>query len=461
MNKIAIYLLFLFTAYGVLSCKNDDSLLSGIRSLEASISPDNALRAEIQVSFTEGTSYQIEYWPTGDETVKRVTQSYDGTAMSSATLILLKPDTEYSYRVLYGNQKSEIKTFTTLSTPISIPKHDLYVDEMEEDLPGYILSYVRSSPGAVYLMDTKGNIVWYQTVEEGILVANMDKRTNRIYMLTGPTSEVYAYNGQYVKVIDLLGNTIFSKDLLTIPELADRQIHHECRPMPDGSVLMVSYVDREYDLTAQGGSQHEMVKGDGYVIMDMEGNITQMWDVFDDIDPREDPNVMATKNSWVHANSVNYDEEGNFYMTFRTLSQLWKIDGKTGDVKYRVGKNGTVTMPEYGNSDGLHCANPYSPNEVMVFDNGQSGNYGSRAVMYKINEAEQTATIVVNSELPHEYSSPLRSNVQKVKEDMLMFGSGVARLILFTDTKPQAQILRAISTPQPFYRTEYIPSIAF
>lgn len=461
MKKIAICLLVLSMSYGMFSCKNDDFLSSEIQSFEASISSTNALRAEIQVSFAGNTTYQIEYWPTADETEKRTTQSYEGTQNSSATLILLKPDTEYSYRVLYNGKSSDTKTFVTLSTPVNIPKHNLYVDNIQEHLPGYILSYIRSSPGAVYLMDTKGNVVWYETVEEGVLVANIDTKTNHIYMLTGPTSEVYSYNGQYVKVIDLLGNKIMSKDLLTIPELADRQIHHECRPLPDGSVLLVSYVDREFDLRAQGGSEKEMVKGDGYVVMDMKGYITQMWDCFAHIDPREDPNVMNTKSSWVHGNSANYDTKGNFYMTFRNLSQLWKIDSKTGEVKYRVGRNGTVTMPESGNSDGLHCANPYAPDEVMVFDNEQSGNQGSRAIMYKINEAAQTADVTINSELPHEYSSALRGNAQKISNNMLMFGSGVARLVLFTDMQPKAKILRAISTPQPFYRTEYIPTIEF
>lgn len=443
---------------------SNDSLTEGveIKYFGATILSSNALRAEVKINFTEATNYQIEYWETKNDAIKRTTKRYEGGANSSATIIILKPTTEYSYCIIYDNGKrSETKTFTTLSAPVAIPKHDLYIDDLEEDLPGYLLSYNRNAPGSVYLMDSKGNLVWYELIKEGVLVANIDTKTNRIYMLTGPTSQTYAYNGQYVKVIDLFGNTYLSKDLTTIPELANRQIHHECRPLPNGDIIMVSYVDREFDLRAQGGTANEIVKGDGYVIMNIEGNVTKLWDCFEEMNPAEDSKIMSNKTDWLHGNSINYDSEGNYYMTFNAISQLWKLDPSTGKVKYRIGRDGTVNIPEAGYANGMHCANPQSPNQVLIIDNARNENEGSRAIMYKINDTQNTGEILIDSELPQEYSSPNRSNVQKIKDNMLMFGSGTARLIIFTDCNKKATVLRAISTPQVFYRVEYIPSIEF
>jgi hypothetical protein len=462
-KKKILFCLSVMTLF-VLSCNDDNRETPShvIQSFSASISSSNALRAEIQINFTEATNYKIEYWETNDEATKRVTKSYEGATNASATIIVLKPETAYSYCIIYDeNKKSETKTFTTRTIPVAIPKHDLYIDEIEEDFPGYILSYNRNAPGSVYLMDTKGTLVWYELIREGVLVANLDTGTNRIYMLTGPTSQDYAYNGQYVKVIDLLGNIILSKDLTTIPELANRQIHHECRPLPDGNIIMVSYVDQAFDLTVQGRIERRTVKGDGYVIMNMEGDITALWDCFDELHPADDPNIIPNITDWLHANSINYDSEGNYYMTFNTISQLWKIDPETGEVKYRVGKNGTIDIPEEGKANGMHCANPQAPNEVLIIDNARNEDEGSRAILYKVNETQKSAAIIINSELPKEYSSPNRSNVQKIKDDMLIFGSGTARLILFTDCQAKTNVLRAISTPQVFYRVEYIPSIVF
>jgi hypothetical protein len=465
MKKKKISSCLLLFIFFVFACDNEDNETLPhviIKSFSASIASSNALRAEVQISFSETTSYKIAYWETKDEATKRVTKSYEGSTNSSATIIILKPETAYSYYIIYDeNKKSETKTFTTLAAPVAIPKHDVYVDEIEEDFPGYLLSYNRNAPGSVYLMDTKGALVWYELIREGVLVANLDTTTNRIYMLTGPTSQDYAYNGQYVKVIDLSGNILLSKDLTTIPELTNRQIHHECRPLPDGNIIMVSYVDREFDLTVQGRTERRTVKGDGYVIMNMEGRITKLWDCFDELNPADDPNIMSNISDWLHANSINYDAEGNYYMTFNTISQLWKIEAHTGEVKYRIGKNGTIDIPEEGKANGMHCANPQSPNEILIIDNARNENEGSRAIMYKVNEMQKSAEIIVNSELPKEYSSPNRSNVQKIGDNRLLFGSGTARLILFTDSQAKANILRAISTPQIFYRVEYIPSITF
>jgi len=436
-----LHLLALGISCAVLSCKDDPSGSPEIRAFEIVASSANVLRAEVRIRFSEKTTYRIAYWPTGDETATRTTEPYESSAKASATLIFLRPDTEYSCRILHGGESSEMKTFATRSLPANFPKHDLLVDkEMPEEPSGHILAYTRHSPGGlVYLMDARGRMVWYETVDEGVLVANMDPKTKRIYMLTGLISELYAYSGRYVKVIDLLGNELFSKDLFSVPELSGRQMHHECRPLSDGSALLVSYVEREFDLRARGGGEREIVRGDGYVVMDMQGNIAQMWDCYGHIDPRDDPHIMANKNSWLHANSINYDSEGNFYMTFRNLSQLWKIDPSTGAVKYRVGKNGTVALPNAGIPDGLHCAN--------------------RALVYKVDPAGQTAEVTINSELPIEYSSALMSNVQKINDDMLLFGSGSARMIIFADTASRANILRVLSAPQQFYRAEYIPSL--
>nr|WP_255493593.1 hypothetical protein [Capnocytophaga sp. oral taxon 902] len=48
-------------------------------------------------------------------------------------------------------------------------------------------------------------------------------------------------------------------------------MHHECRPMPDGSIGLVTYIDKTFDLTAQGGTTTDIVKGDGFVIMNRRG----------------------------------------------------------------------------------------------------------------------------------------------------------------------------------------------
>ena len=61
--------------------------------------------------------------------------------------------------------------------------------------------------------------------------------------------------------------------------------------MPDGSIGLVTYIDKTFDLTAQGGTTTDIVKGDGFVIMNRKGEITQQWSCFDYVDPTIDPNI--------------------------------------------------------------------------------------------------------------------------------------------------------------------------
>ncbi len=470
MKNIALVLqklIVLLLTTAIISCDKDEDINNiprntDLTQFEVKLNDSNTLRAEVLVKFSKNTSYYIEYWKSADKNTIQKTKTYTSDGVQQKALVLLYPETKYSCRIGYGDEQfSEVIEFTTGKAPILIPNHTLYVDEVTEPINGYLLGYNRNTPGSVYLMDTKGTILWYEVVKEGVLVANFDPKTNQIYMLTEPISQTFAYSGKNVKVIDLFGNLLLSKDLSTLPEMTNREAHHECRPLPNGNILLVTYVDKQFDLSQQGGNQNETVRGDGFVILNMEGQIIYQWDCFNTLNPAQDSQVMKTKSDWLHANSINYDVEGNYYMTFNRISELWKIDSQSGQVVYRVGRNGTVSIPESGKANGMHCANPQAPNEVLILDNARDKSKGSRAIMYKVNTEANTAEVILDCEIPQEYSSPNRSNAQQVDATKLLFGSGASRIILFTDRSAKAKVLRAIATPQIFYRVEYIPVITF
>lgn len=455
------------TSLFLIACQHEevsDDLSSVLTAFDVSLSPANNLRAEVSVNFKETTSYHIEYWEKADKNILRNTKSITGQGPLKQTLILLKPETHYVCRVVYGDGiYSDVKEFVTKSAPIDIAHATLLVNDMSEELPGYLLLYMRKSPGFIYMLDAKGIPVWYESVPEGVLVANLDHRTNYLYMITKPVQNTFneAYTGRILKVMDLWGKIILEKELETIPEMAGRKAHHECRPLPNGDVIFVTTVDRTFDLSTQGGSNKELVTGDGFMIMDLKGNVLKKWDCFDTLNPTADPQIMGIKEDWLHANSINFDADGNYYMTFNRTSELWKIDAVSGKVLYRVGRNGNVSMPVEGYADGMHCANPQTPDKILVLDNARNNTRGMRALMYKINPQTNTAELILNCEMPKQYSTPNRGSVQMIGNDMLVFGSSVKNLVLFTDCSRQAKVLRAISLSHLCYRAEYIPSITY
>lgn len=463
--KKFLFVLLSMTCF-LFACKQEENLGVDISTtaFDVKLNENNTLRADVTAELKSSSSYHIEYWETNNISTLHKTKPVIGAGVIHRTLIMLRPHTRYSCQLVYGdNFKTNIREFTTGAPPDEIGHVSIFVDDMPRKLPGYLLIYLRKSPGYIYMLDTRGIPVWYEPVPEGVLVANYEAKTNRLYMITKPVQNDFneVYTGRIIKVMNLWGNVILEKNLSELPEMTGRKAHHECRPLPNGDVLFVTTVDKKFDLRAFGGKEDEVVTGDGFAVMDLQGNIVRQWDCFETLSPIRDSKIMGIKKDWLHANSINYDSEGNYYMTFNRSSELWKIESTTGRVLYRIGKAGTVNIPSNGFAEGMHCANPRGVDEILVLDNARDHIHGTRALMYQVCPNYKKANLMLDSEIPKQYSTPNRGNVQLVDSDMLLFGSSVKGLILFTDRSKQAKIWRILSLPHIFYRAEYIPFIDY
>lgn len=426
-----------------------------IKSVDVRASDTNALRMNVTLEFKKDVRYQIEYWKAEDLKTVHKTELSAKLKSDNKTLIFLEASSEYNFRVLVTTEtehaESKTYTFRTGNLPGNIHTYNVVLDEMTTELNGYVLVSKRDAPGFMTLIDTKGNIVWYESIPAGVRVVNFDSRNNTFTAITG-TSKTKGFAGNGILVIDLYGNRILDKDISEIYP------HHDSRLLPNGDIILVNYVPETYDLSRYGGSTEETVWGDGYTVMDIKGNIKYQWSVFDEISPLDDPNVMTTKEDWVHANAVNYDEAGNYYMTFNHLSQLWKIDPNTGKVLYRLGPGGNVDMPEIDYANGIHTPYLLAEDKIELFDNGKSRGY-SRMLVYDVNESVKKATATLKVNFPNEYSSQFRSNAKRIKDDLIIFGSSGASAIIFTNL--EGKPLRIISTTYSPYRAEYIEEIKY
>lgn len=469
MNLIKYLCMMLLLALA--ACSNDPegevAPAELLRSIQVAPESDNVLRMNVHIEFKQATKYQIEYWKSGEETTKRTTALAESDGSSTSTLVLLEPETDYTFRVQAStgtaSTVSDEYGFTTSQLPSGVPVYSMTLNNLEDDLPGYILQMKTDRPGYITMVNTQGTVVWYQNMEKAVRVANFDAKTNTICCIIGAYAEK-DYTGNEMVVMDLTGKKLLDK-------VFDKfYAHHDIRRMPDGNLIVVNYTPKSFDLTAHGGSKEEMVWGDGYTIFDMEGNKLEEWDCFGELHPADDPNIMAMvpvtsvlenpiwyKDDWLHANSVNFDSEGNIYMSFNWRSELWKIERATGKVLYRVGKDGNVDMPERGYANGMHCVEPLKPDEVLVFDNGIS-NHLSRALLYSIDEKGRKAEVTMEVPLP-DYSSPYMSNVQMVNDNLLIFGSTQTNSVVFTDK--EGTVLRTIRGLHQSYRSVYIPEIEY
>lgn len=467
--KRSIIILFITIGVLLISCKKDDSSTpsyqGSLTNFSVALSETNLLRAEVTATFSSETSFRISYWEVNHPSQVQLTNTYQGKGTVHKTLLFLKPETEYACKISYGNGlETEAKHFKTKSVQSFLPNATLQEDKLKEPIKGYLLANDRKSNN-IYLMDMNGTVVWYEPVPDTPAVVNYNPRTQQFYLLTDAPSEgLFVFNAKKLKIIDLFGNIVLQKEFASISELKNREVHHECRPLPDGNIGLVTYIHQTIDLSSKGGLQTDTVTGDGFVIMNTQGEIVKKWSCFDHLNPLDYPNIAQTKikEDWIHANSIDQDSEGNYYMTTNRDSELWKINGKTGELMYRVGENGTIKPTEKLLSHGIHCAIVQAPNEVLVIDNARNNQFtGSRALIYNVNEQMKTVSVPLEVALPKGMSSGTRSNVQFIDNQHVLFALSTQKQVLITNRSTPLEIKRTLSLPYTFYRVTYIPTIQY
>ena len=427
-------------------------------------STDNALRFAVELDIQKSASYRIWYWKEADgEASAQVTNVYEGAPGKEQHILkFLYPDTPYVFKVEVGEGVfSENYSFTTGTIPPEVPVYHVLLNEGGPS-EGFLMQWQASNPGYLTFCDMEGKVVWYQVFDQQVRHVYFAPDRGEIAILTGFREGVGSKQFQRlcdkIKLIDLDGNTLIdwvaSEDNVPYP-------HHDIKIMPDGNLIFFNAALKEFDLTSIGGEDHVTVWGDGFTILDRTGKVVKSWDLFGAIDPVRDNDYLNTLTYYydlVHGNSVSWDSEGNFYITLNRLSELWKIDGKTGDVLWRYGAHGNLAFDGEWPVGGLHSSVPLAPNRVLCYNNGGGTDPCSRAQIYRVegNTAIREMDVMVASE----YSSKDRSNVELLPDGKtLMFASTLARKCVFTDL--EGKPLKVISRTGIAYRSHWFPSISY
>ena len=249
------------------------------------------------------------------------------------------------------------------------------------------------------IVDSVGRIRWYLHLNERIqdLEPHEDGRFTLSLMNSDPVvSGTLAYiTGQYHE-IDPAG-AYLRKWTVTGSYFTDT---HEIRFTPRGTALMLGFDVRLIDLSSFGGSSTAQVVGNILQEVDSLGNVSLSWNAFDhlsvsDIDPSIPLNTPRI--DWNHGNAIEIDNDGNYLISFRNLSEITKINSHTGDVIWRLG--GVRNEFEFG-SDTLtfsfqHGVRRLPNGNLILFDNGNTHSPPfSRAVEYHLDESLRVATRV-------------------------------------------------------------------
>ncbi len=153
---------------------------------------------------------------------------------------------------------------------------------------------------------------------------------------------------------------------------------------------------------------------------DMDGNVLWFWnssDYFPFNPELADGKTFRGANVWMHANAIFWDYPNDvIYMSARGLDTIYKIDKKTGDVVWGLGRLGNFTLYDINGKkkDSLfyhqHAVELVGTNRMILYDNDYL-NYSNpdpeagrpRIVEIEFNEKTMEAREVWTYTAPEEY----------------------------------------------------------
>lgn len=302
------------------------------------------------------------------------------TTEHALTLLGLKPDTVYFYRVITWDgddaAASDIATFRTDPLPLGMPA----LEQEGEGQEGFIIVPVLGATTAVTIIDPDGDIVWYHTDDRELdfyrarLALDGKSILYNAASISGDPSE----DSELVRVS--LDGTESSS--IPVPLLAHDFVEH-----PDGTLAAMVVEYRDFEGTE--------LRGDKIVEITPDGEMTTVWTSWDCFDPAE---VQGDdiELGWTFANALDYDpNEQAYYLGMRNFSSIVKIDRASGECEWVLGLYGSTFEFADGSARFLHEHQfELKGDHILIMDNDGSPGNESRVLEYKLDFDAQLATEV-------------------------------------------------------------------
>ena len=456
-NKLSYFpFLAALIVLSLTSCGNSQNI---IKDINIGLHHNNKLLIQIDVNTIKPAQVYAQYWADSAANEKLTSDTSSSSLSNSLVFTNILPNTKYSFQLftLENGKKGESKIYHFQSEQLPIWLQDQFkaTAPMPQLLPkkftnGFLVMNKRESPGFTYIVDTKGRLRWYNMADNiGVKVTHFTK-DNTILSILGTNDDPTSY-GRAILEVNLKGDTLVHLQ----KGQSDFQytIHHEIIKN-DKNQLVTLYVDkRVMDLRAVGGNAKDTVAGDGILVMDNKGKKVWQWSVFDAVDPLKDPKILKDKGDWMHANSVSFDTDGNYLMSFYNNGQIWKINATTGEVMWKFGKGGTFTMPADCQFSMAHAAHINQNGDLMFFNNGID-KHQSEVYAVKLNEAAKTAQMDIHIQLPQEIYNDRMGSAYMVNDTTVLVCSSKHHIAVLTNKK--GVLLWSLDTAIPPYRVEFV-----
>ena len=214
-------------------------------------------------------------------------------------------------------------------------------------------------------------------------------------------------------------------------------------------------------------------QGDTFREFDQDGNEIWSWNTFDYFDSTEyNPYYVQTYNGnyemdWTHSNSVFFDVNSeSVFVSARNLSRITKIDYASKDLIWNMGQTdfmNEIYFEEDLNFSQQHSVQVLDNGNLLFFDNHRYLNPElSRCIEVEYDEANHSASIVWEHELPAELFSGSRGECDRLENGNTLITAGRTGNTL--EVTPNNEVVwhlevRNSGIDVTMYRSERIPNL--
>ncbi|WP_439183238.1 aryl-sulfate sulfotransferase [Carboxylicivirga taeanensis] len=276
-----------------------------------------------------------------------------------------------------------------------------------------------SIPSGVFIFNEYGKVVWSRLSDNFIKMVKMTQR-GTLLTLEDNTGDKFG-NGNLIYETTLSGDTLVA---LKYGEGGfDRMAHHDVVLTGRGTYAFITNVN-----------VNGMVV-DGITELTAYGTKVWEWDMAQHVLPIEPGQIFD--QPW--GNSIFEDENGNYLLSFRVLSQVWRVNSATGKIlmKFGQGCQGAIAkdmLPMY-----QHHAQLPKTDELLLFDNGHFAERPSSRIMkYQLDEKGEVKQVNACIDLPQDLFSPFMSAVETYRDGYLVTCS-IPGVIAFIDASGEVE----------------------
>ena len=322
--------------------------------------------------------------------------------------------------------------------PTTVPRFEVLVNS-EDAFDGYIFLRKTENPGAQFMINNEGKIVWFQLSDTTII---------RVYTAY-EESYIALYSPKEIHEITYDGDTLLK---LTYGVGGfDRTLHHEILLDGDKNIIALTKELIPIDLSKFGGEKQDTIKTDGIIKLSSTGEKLWSWSLENQMDPLTYPEINKYKRDWAHANALAIDKDGHYLISWRDFNQVWKIDSETGDLIWKYGSE-TISQSR-DKFYGQHAVHLNLDGDYMMLDNGKANiRRNSRAIAFNISGDSIRNTLTID--FPDSLFTVKQGNVQQFAKDRFLFSSTMRKLLAITNRK--GHILWLARSDHEFYRAYYL-----